>query len=247
MLGEQPWAKPNTFDTFNTGARLDYDLPHSWRAFAAGELQPFADRRQRDLRVRMLADEAAMCQWQRRHCARPISSAPDGSYDIYDYRDPGELRIDAEAEAMVTGHVKTGAIAQDLTAGGELFLRSVQQPGFYRLPNPSSDGIVQDGAVYTYVGSENIYQPIAAVSHRETRIESAGPRTLWEDNHQSAAVVQDRIHLPGRIQLIAGGRYDSLRDHNYSLTATSPGQRPTSPTSPSGCRSTRSPSTRYRT
>ncbi len=35
MLGEQSWAKPNTFDTFNTGARLDYDLPHAWRAFAA--------------------------------------------------------------------------------------------------------------------------------------------------------------------------------------------------------------------
>ena len=50
---------------------------------------------------------------------RPIiSSRPDGSYDIYDYRDPGELRIDAQAEAMVTGHIKTGAITQDLTFGG---------------------------------------------------------------------------------------------------------------------------------
>ena len=27
MLGEQSWAKPNTFDAFNTGTRLDYDLP----------------------------------------------------------------------------------------------------------------------------------------------------------------------------------------------------------------------------
>src|ERR1035441_7216070 len=35
MLGEQSWAKPNTFDTFNTGARLDYDLPGAWRAFGA--------------------------------------------------------------------------------------------------------------------------------------------------------------------------------------------------------------------
>jgi iron complex outermembrane receptor protein len=34
--------------------------------------------------------------------------------------------------------------------------------------------------------------------------------------------MQDRIHLPGHIQLLAGGRYDSLRDHNYSLAATSP-------------------------
>ena len=92
---------------------------------------------------------------------------PDGTYDIYDYRDPGELRIDAEAEALITGHVKTGAITHDLTGGGELFLRSVQQPGFYTLQIPIADGIVQDGAVYTYVGSENIYQPIAPVRHRK--------------------------------------------------------------------------------
>ncbi len=45
MLGEQPWAKPNTFDTFNTGARLDYDLPHAVEGLRRGELQPFADRR----------------------------------------------------------------------------------------------------------------------------------------------------------------------------------------------------------
>jgi iron complex outermembrane receptor protein len=38
--------------------------------------------------------------------------------------------------------------------------------------------------------------------------------------------MQDRIHLPGHVQLLAGGRYDSLRDHNYSLTATSPGTAP---------------------
>jgi iron complex outermembrane recepter protein len=31
MLGDQPWGPPNTYDTFNTGARLDYDLPHNWR------------------------------------------------------------------------------------------------------------------------------------------------------------------------------------------------------------------------
>jgi iron complex outermembrane recepter protein len=97
----------------------------------------------------------------------------------------------------------------------------VQQPGFYTVQNPyDPSGIVQDGAVYTYVGSENIYQPIApapGLHSLESPLESAGPRRLWEDSHQSSAVIQDRIHIPGRIQLIAGGRYDSLRDHNYSL------------------------------
>jgi iron complex outermembrane receptor protein len=132
------------------------------------------------------------------------------------------LRIDAQAEALATGHIKTGALTHDLAGGGELFLRSVQQPGFFTAANPSSpDGVVQDGAVYTYVGSENTFRPNAAFPI-EDPTETAGPRRLYEDNHQSAAIMQDRIHLPGRIQLLAGGRVDSLRDHNDSLAATSP-------------------------
>ena len=107
-------------------------------------------------------------------------------------------------------------------------MRSVQQPGFYTVANPyDPNGIIQDGAVYTYVGSENIYQPIAPVpfgtpNSLEYPVQSAGPRRLWEDSHQAAAIVQDRIHLPGRIQLIAGGRYDSLHDHDYSAFASCP-------------------------
>ncbi len=217
MLGEQPWAKPNTFDAYNARVRMDYDLPGAWRAFAEGSLS------------HSLIDDnviyaygcsyEASCQGNG-GSAPDYFFAPDGGYDIYDYRDPGELRIDAQAEAMFTGRVKTGAVGQDLTGGGELFLRSVQQPGFFTFANPySPDGVVQDGAVYTYVGSENIYQPIAAFSIEDPQ-QSAGPRRLWEDSHQSAAIVQDRIHLPGRIQLIAGGRYVSLHDHNYSLYAS---------------------------
>jgi iron complex outermembrane receptor protein len=223
MLGEQSWAKPNTFDTFNTGARLDYDLPHGWRAFAAASYS------------HSLIDDNVVyaygCGYEAA-CAGNGGTAPDyffapdGGYDIYDYRNPGELRIDAQAEAMVTGYVKTGAIGSDLTGGGELFLRSVHQPGYYTFASPSTAGIA-DGAVYDYVGSDNIYQPIAAVplgtaDSLEDPLQYAGPRRLWEDNHQAGAVVQDRIHLPGRIQLLAGGRVDSLRDHNYSLAATSP-------------------------
>ena len=222
MLGEQSWAKPNTFDTFNTGTRLDYDLPGGWRAFAAASYS------------HSLIDDNVVYAYgcyNEAECSVPGGPAPwffapDGTYDIYDYRDPGELRIDAQGRALVTGHIKTGKISQDLTAGGELFLRSVQQPGFYTAANPySSDGIVQDGAVYSYVGSENIFQSIVAFPIEDPQ-QTAGPRRLWEDNHQAAAIVQDRVHLPGRIQLLAGGRYDSLRDHNYSLAATSPGTAP---------------------
>jgi iron complex outermembrane receptor protein len=97
-----------------------------------------------------------------------------------------------------------------------MFLRSVQQPG---APPSDAPDWVTDGAVYSYIGAENIYQPNApfsgATDINGVRLQ-AGPRTLWEDNHQSAGVLQDRVHIPGRIQLLAGGRFDSVRDHNYS-------------------------------
>ncbi|MGD0893865.1 MAG: TonB-dependent siderophore receptor [Terracidiphilus sp.] len=223
MLGDQPWGPPDTYDTFNTGARLDYNLPRNWLAFVAGSFSHSLIQDNVIYAYGTPFDVNGNVDCPGAPNAPAYFFCPDGSYGIYDYRDPGELRIDAVGDAMITGHIKTGAIVQDLAGGGELFLRSVQQPGEPPVNAPST---VQDGAVYAYVGSENIYQPIVPVAI-ESPLESAGPRTLWEDSHQSAGIIQDRIHLPGRIQLIAGGRYDSLRDNNYSLTATSSSTPPT--------------------
>jgi iron complex outermembrane receptor protein len=223
MLGDQSWGLPDTYDTFNTDARFDHTFSPSWLAFAAAGLSHS-----------LIQDNVLYvygCYYEA-ECSSgsapyPWFFAPDGTYDVYDYRDPGELRIDAEAEVMVTGHFKTGAITHDIAAGGELFLRSVQQPGFYTVQDPyDPSGIVQDGAVYTYVGSANIYQPIStllppgAPDSLEPTLQSAGPRRLWEDSHQASAIMQDRIQLVRHIQLIAGARYDSLHDHNYSAFAS---------------------------
>jgi len=205
MLGEQSWSKPNTFDTFNAGARFEYDLTRDWRAFASGSFS------------HSLIDDNVVYAYGCAYEASCLSSggsapdyffAPDGGYDIYDYRNPGELRIDAQAEALAIGHIRTGAITHDLAGGGSLFLRSVQMPS---------------AAVYDYVGSENIYQPIQAfpIESISGVPDRAGPRILYEDNHQSAGVVQERAHLPGRVQLLAGGRFDSVRDHNPAGTNSS--------------------------
>jgi iron complex outermembrane receptor protein len=215
MLGLQSWAKPNTFDVYNTGTRLDYDLPHAWRASLAGSYS------------HSLIDDNVVYAYGCYYVSDcntgsapyPWFFAPDGSYDTYDYRNPGELRQNAEGEAIVTGHVQTGKVGQDLTAGGELFLRSVQMPGFYTVDNPySPDGVVQSGAVFTYIGTQNIFQPNTPFDIEDPH-QSAGPRRLWIDSHQAALILQDRIHLPGRIQLLASGRYVGLHDHNYSAYA----------------------------
>jgi iron complex outermembrane recepter protein len=223
MLGDQPWGPPDTFDTFNTDARLDYNLPRNWLAFAAAGVSHSLIQDNVIYAYGSSFDANGNVNCPNAPNAPAYFFCPDGTYGIYDYRDPGELRIDAEAEALITGHIKTGAVEQDLAGGGEIFLRSVQQPG---APPANAPSTVQDGAMYSYVGAENIYQPLAPIPI-ESPLESAGPRTLWENNHQSSAIVQDRIHLPGRIQLLAGGRGDSLRDNNYSLTATSPDTPPT--------------------
>ncbi|MGA2849239.1 MAG: TonB-dependent siderophore receptor [Terracidiphilus sp.] len=220
MLGDQPWGPPDTYNTFNTSTRLDYTLPHNWAVFGAASYSHSLIEDNVIYAYGTPFDANGNVSCPNAPDAPAYFFCPDGSYGIYDYRDPGELRKDEVAEAMATGHLKTGAISQDLAFGGELFLRSVQQPGFYTMDNPySPDGIVQDGAVYSYVGSENIYQPIAPAPI-ENPLESAGPRRLWEDSHQAAAILQDRMQLPGHIQLIAGGRYDALRDHNYSNYAS---------------------------
>jgi iron complex outermembrane receptor protein len=199
MLGAQSWSKPNTFDVSNSGVRLDYDLPRGWRTFAAASFS------------HSLIDDNVVyaygCYYEDAGNMpggpAPWFFAPDGTFDIYDYRNPGELRINAQTAALVMGHIKTGRIGHDIVGGGEAFRRSVQQPSL---------------AVYDYVGSENIYQPNLPVPIESVdgAPDKAGPRVLDEDNHQSAAVLQDRIHLPGRVQLLAGGRLDWMRDHNYS-------------------------------
>jgi iron complex outermembrane receptor protein len=239
MLGLHPWVKPDIFDVYNTDSRLDYTLPHNWQASIEGSLS------------RSLIDDNVIYAYGASldptnnyavNCpdapdAPAYFFCPDGTYGIYDYRNPGELRIDAVAETMVRGQLRTGGVTHQISAGGELFIRTVHMPGFYTVANPySPDGVIQDGAVYSYIGSENIYEPLAPYSppgsadSAENPLQQAGPRRLWQDSRQSSGIVQDRMHFPGWIELIAGGRLDDLRDHNYSPYASC-----TDLTQPNGC------------
>jgi iron complex outermembrane receptor protein len=226
MLGGQPWGPADTYDTFNAGARFDYNLPHNWLVFAQAGLSHSLIDDNVIYAYGTSFDANGNVNCPNAPDAPAYFFCPDGTYGIYDYRDPGELRKDEQAESIISGHIKAGAVSEAVAFGGELFLRSVQQPGFYMFSNSSTTSIA-DGAVYDYVGAENIYDPIETVpfgtpNSLEYPLQSAGPRRLWEDSHQSAGILQDRVHFPGHIQLLASGRFDSLRDNNYSLCATAP-------------------------
>lgn len=197
MLGDQPWSKPNTFDTLNSNARLMHTFNAHWTARISGSFSHslIDDNVIWPYGAALDANGNSLC---------PNSPAyffcPDGSYEIYDYRSPGELRIDTVGEAMVMGHFNTGAIAHDITAGGSLFRRSVD---------------LSPTIVYTPLGVENIYQPDIHYAP-ESPYQEAGPAQLADFNHQTAAILQDRAHLPGGVTLLAGGRYTRVADFNYT-------------------------------
>jgi iron complex outermembrane receptor protein len=201
MLGFQPWSKPNTFDTFNAGARLEHRLAANWTLRFGGSYS------------HSLIDDNVIWPYGPALDANGNSLCPDspyyffcpdGSYEIYDYRSPGELRIDALGEALLQGHFTTGKISHDVVGGGSLFHRSVD---------------LSPSIVYTPLGVENVYRPNIPYAP-ESPYQQAGPATLADFNHQGSGIVQERAHLPGNVVLQAGGRFVQVTDFNYTAPRT---------------------------
>ena len=197
MLGFQSWSKPNTFDTLNAGARLERKFAANWNFRLGGSyshsliddnvIWPYGPA--------LDADGNSLC---------PNSPyyffCPNGSYEIYDYRSPGELRIDAIGDALVQGHFNTGKISHDVVGGGSVFHRTVD---------------LSPTVVYAPLGVENVYQPNISYAP-EDPYQQAGPSELADFDHQSSGIVQERAHLPAHVVLQAGGRFVQVSDFNYT-------------------------------
>jgi iron complex outermembrane receptor protein len=122
---------------------------------------------------------------------------PDGSYEVYDYRSPDELRTNAVGAALVEGRVKTGPLTHEIVGGGELFARRVE---------------LSSSTVYLPLGVENVYQPNISFAQDS---EQAGPSALADYSHEGSGIVQDRVRIPGGFTLLAGGRYTRLSAMAY--------------------------------
>jgi iron complex outermembrane receptor protein len=197
MLANQPWSKPNIFDAFNANSRLDLDVTPDWHVYYAASYS------------HSLIDDNVIYPYGAALASDGVTSlcpnspiyffCPDGSYEAYDYRSPGELRIDTIAEAIATGHFKTGSISHNLVFGGSMFYRAVD---------------LSPSIIYNPIGVENIYQP--NVVFEEQSYTPPGPSVQADFNHQASGIVEDRIDLPGHIRLTAGGRYASVSDFNFT-------------------------------
>jgi iron complex outermembrane receptor protein len=197
MLADQPWSKPNIFDAFNANSRIDVHVTPAWHAYLEGSYS------------HSLIDDNVIYPYGAALAADGVTSlcpnspiyfyCPDGSYEAYDYRSPGELRIDAIGEAIAMGQIRTGHVTQDIVFGGSMFDRGVD---------------LSPDIIYNPIGVENIFQP--NVVFAEQTYTPPSPSVQADFNHQTSAIVQDRITLPGRVRLTAGGRYVSTSDYSFN-------------------------------
>lgn len=195
MLGAQSWLKPNTYDAINSSIRFDHNFTPDWKVTASVG------------RSWSLIDDNASYSYGSAVdpndpnyylCDPYWFFCKDGSYAVWDYRSPGELRMNDQFQALLIGKLKTGKVWQNFAAGTSLMHRVVKLPK----------------SVFDWIGNDNVYQPL-----REFEKSSSvpGKAKLSNDANQYAFVVNDRIHLPGRIELTAGGQYVTLHD-NYKQT-----------------------------
>ncbi|UPG85311.1 TonB-dependent siderophore receptor [Luteibacter aegosomatis] len=196
LLGYQPWQRPVGIHSSNTSLRFNYRFSDDWNAqVSAGHSHTAID------------DNVAFaygCGYAEA-CANGSPAyffAPNGDYDIYDYRSPDDTRQNDEVRAVLTGSFATGSVDHELNVGATAFRRTVDQRPY----------------VYDYVGTANIDQrepPVFAPSPNEPGA-SARALTSW----QRTLFAIDRVHLGETWQVLAGARFVRLDETAYDDSGT---------------------------
>lgn len=192
MLGFEPWQRPVGIDASNSTARFGYRFGDDWSAqLSAGHSRAVID------------DNVAFAYgcFYAPDCASGATPgwffAPNGDYDIYDFRSPDDTRANDEARAVLKGSFDTGAIGHEISLGTSAFRRTIDRRPY----------------VYDYVGTGNIDEvnpPYFAPSPNQP---GASVRRLTSWQHSVFAL--DRVHLGAQWQLLAGGRFVRLHERAY--------------------------------
>ena len=197
LLGYQPWQRPVDIASTNITALHTYDFNERWQSrVSVGYSRSVID------------DNVAFAYgcYYTAQCADGSTPgnyfAPNGDYDIYDYRSPDDTRRNQQARAELRGRFDTGSISHELTVGADHFRRTVDR-------RPS---------VNEYVGSANIHDaqvPVYAPSPLQP-----GPSARRLDSRQTSVFALDRVSLGDDWQWLAGGRFVRLDERAYDKRGT---------------------------
>jgi iron complex outermembrane receptor protein len=197
MLGFEPWQQPVGIDSSNSSLRLDYKLGHGWRLrLAGGHSRSVID------------DNVAFAYgcFYSPDCASGATPgwffAPNGDYDVYDFRSPDDTSVSDEVRAVLEGRLDTGPVNHELSIGVSAFRRTIDNRAY----------------VYDYVGTANVDEvdpPYFAPSPNQP-----GPLVRQLTSWQHSLFALDRVHLGDHWQVIAGERLVRLHERSYDATGS---------------------------
>jgi iron complex outermembrane recepter protein len=192
MLGFEPWQQPVGIDASNSTLRFNYQFNDHWQTqISVGHSHVVID------------DNVAFAYgcFYSPACASGATPgyffAPNGDYDVYDFRSPDDTRKNDELRAVLKGTFDTGVFTHELSIGASTFQRTLNQRPY----------------VYDYVGTANIDQvdpPYFAPSPNQP-----GPSARRLDSWQRSLFALDRVHIGSQWQVLAGGRYVRLNESTF--------------------------------
>ena len=193
MLGYQAWQQPVGIDSSNVTALHTYDFSPAWQSRVSAS------------QSRSVIDDNVAFAYGCYYAAQCADGgvpgnylAPDGDYDIYDYRSPDDTRRNRELRAELRGSFATGTIGHQLTIGVDAFDRTVDKRR----------------NVNAYVGTGNIHD--AQVPQFEPSPLMPGPSVRRLDSRQTAVFVLDRMSFGDDWQWLAGGRFVRVDERSFS-------------------------------
>ncbi|HEY4293740.1 TonB-dependent siderophore receptor [Luteibacter sp.] len=192
LLGYQPWQRPVGIHASNSSLRFNYRFSDNWNAqLSAGHSHTVID------------DNVAFAYgcFYAASCASGATPgyffAPNGDYDVYDFRSPDDTRQNDELRGVVTGSFATGSVDHELNLGATSFRRTVDQRPY----------------VYDYVGTANIDDRVVPVFDPSPN--QPGPSVRRLTSWQRTLFAIDRVHLGEAWQVLAGARYVRLDERSY--------------------------------
>ncbi len=193
MLGYQTWQQPVGIASSNVTVLHTYDFSPAWQSrLSAGYSRSVID------------DNVAFaygCYYTASCADGSVPGnyfAPNGDYDIYDYRSPDDTRRNRQLRAELRGRFDTGAVGHQVTLGADYYDRSIDK----RIN------------VNEYVGSANIHDK--RVPQYLPSPLQPGPSAKRLDSRQKALFVMDRVSLADDWQWLAGGRFVQLDERAYT-------------------------------
>ena len=192
MLGHQAWQAPVGIDSTNLTALHTFDFNAAWQSRVSASYS------------RSVIDDNVAFAYGCYYAAECADGsvpgnyfAPNGDYDIYDYRSPDDTRRNRQLRAELRGQFSTGNVAHQLTVGADYFDRTVDKRR----------------NVNEYVGTANIHDkdvPQFAPSPLQP-----GPSVRRLDSTQKSLFVLDRVTFADDWQLLAGGRFVRLDERAF--------------------------------